>query len=229
MQLAHHKHPWGQLVFGTSGVMTVHTDGATWLAPATRAIWMPADIAHEIVMKGEVAMRTLYIAPERAAPLPSMPRVIEIAPLLRELILHILAIGMLDPARPDHDRLAGLLTDLLVQARAQDLMLPLPRDKRAQTLANHLQTRPGDRANLADLAQQAGASLRTLQRLFPKETGLTVEAWRQKARLIWAVAQLGAGASVTAAALDCGYESPSAFITAFRRQFGVTPSSYRQR
>ncbi|HEY1559997.1 MAG TPA: helix-turn-helix transcriptional regulator [Caulobacteraceae bacterium] len=229
MQLAPHKHPWGQLVFGTRGVMTVHTDGATWLAPATRAIWMPADIAHEIVMKGEVAMRTLYIAPERAVPLPATPRVIEIAPFLRELILHILGVGMLDPARPDHDRLAGLLIDLLVQARAQDLMLPLPRDKRAQTLAEHLQTRPGDRASLADLAQQAGASLRTLQRLFPEETGLTVEAWRQKARLIWAVAQLSAGASVTASALDCGYESPSAFITAFKRQFGVTPSSYRQR
>jgi AraC-like DNA-binding protein len=32
---------------------------------------------------------------------------------------------------------------------------------------------------------------------------------------------------VTAAALDCGYESPSAFITAFKRQFGVTPGRFR--
>ena len=37
------------------------------------------------------------------------------------------------------------------------------------------------------MARRAGASLRTLQRLFPAETGLTLEAWRQKARLIWSI------------------------------------------
>jgi AraC-like DNA-binding protein len=54
-----------------------------------------------------------------------------------------------------------------------------------------------------------------------------LEAWRQKARLIAGAAALSAGAPVTAAALDCGYESPSAFITAFKRQFGVTPGRFR--
>ena len=93
-----------------------------------------------------------------------------------------------------------------------------------------MQDAPGEPASLADLARRAGASLRTLQRLFPAETGLTLEAWRQKARLIAAVAALSAAArrsAVTAA--DCGYESPSAFIAAFKRQFGVTPGRYRAR
>jgi len=50
----------------------------------------------------------------------------------------------------------------------------------------------------------------------------------QKARLLHAVAQLSAGASVNAAAFDCGYESPSAFIAAFKRQFGVTPGRFSE-
>ena len=37
------------------------------------------------------------------------------------------------------------------------------------------------------------------------------------------MAIISAGAAVTEAALDCGYDSVSAFIAAFRRQFGVTP------
>ena len=227
MRLTRHDHPWGQLVFGMRGVMRVITNDAAWLAPPTRAIWLPAGLAHEIVMKGEVAMRSLYMCPERASVLPTSPSVIEVATLLRELILHILNIGMLDPRKPEHDRLAGLLIDLLIQARPQDLALPLPRDPRARALAERLQANLDDRSDFGSLARAAGASLRTLQRLFPAETGLTLDAWRQKARLIWAVGQMSGGASVTTTALECGYDSPSAFITAFRRQFGVTPGRYR--
>ena len=225
-RLHRHDHPWGQLAFCNSGVMQVTSDAATWLSPPTRAIWLPAGVPHEIVMKGEVATRFLYICPELAEPLGRQPEVLEVAPLLRALILHILKLRMLHPSRPVEDRLARLTIDLVVQARRVDLVLPLPSDRRALALAAQLQAAPADPASLADLARRAGASLRTLQRLFPAETGLTVEAWRQKARLIWSITRLSGGASVSAAAFDCGYESPSAFITAFKRQFGVTPGRF---
>ncbi len=226
-RLERHHHPWGQLAFCNSGLMRVVSDHAAWLSPPTRAIWLPAGVAHAIEMKGEVATRFLYLAPELAEPLPTDPRVLEVAPLLRELILHILTIRMLHPNTPSQARMAGLLIDLLLAARPLDLALPLPRDRRAQALAGQLLAAPGDPAPLAEHARRAGASLRTLQRLFPAETGLTLEAWRQKARLIAGVTALSGGASVTSTAFDCGYESPSAFITAFRRQFGVTPGRYR--
>ena len=227
MVLDRHAHPWGQLAFCNSGLMRVATDGASWLAPPTRAIWLPAGVAHEIVMQGEVATRFLYLAPELAAPLPEALRVYEVAPLLRELILYVLKIRMLHPDTPEQARLALLLIDLLLQARTQDLALPLPSDRRARALADRVQTKPGESASLADLARGAGASLRTLQRLFPAETGLTLEAWRQKARLIAAVAALSEGAPVGVTAADCGYESASAFVAAFKRHFGMTPGRYR--
>jgi AraC-like DNA-binding protein len=224
--LARHRHGWGQLVFAAAGVIRVVTDEAAWLIPPTRAIWLPARLAHSLDMRSDVALRTLYIDETRAAPLPGSARVLEAAPLLRELILHILAIGMLDPLRPEHDRLAGLLIDLMLAARSVDLMLPMPRDPRALRLARLWQDDPADGRELAVLAAGTGASLRTLQRLFRDETGLTLEAWRQKARLIHAVGRLVSGASVTDAALDCGYQSLSAFTAAFGRQFGVSPGRY---
>jgi AraC-like DNA-binding protein len=225
--IAEHDHPWAQLVYGRSGVMRVATPGASWLIPPTRAIWLPAGRPHEIQMRGVVALRTLYLAPEIVTNLPSQAAALEVAPLLAELILHILNIGMLDPAFAPHVRLAGVLTDLIYSARCEDLSLPLPSDRRALALAERVQANPHDKSNLASLARTTGSSLRTLQRLFPRETGLSLEAWRHKARMIHAVAKLAAGVPVTAAALDCGYESASAFITAFRRQFGATPGRYR--
>lgn len=224
--LADHAHPWGQLVYGVSGVMHVAAGDLLWLVPPTRAIWLPADRPHRIVMQGRVSLRTLYVAPALAHALPAAPTALEVAPLLRELILHVLERGMLGADRAD-ERLADVLVDRIADARPQDLALPLPRDRRALALADHLRAAPQDRSEIADLARDVGASLRTLQRLFPRETGLSIDAWRRKARLIHAMAALSSGASVTTAALDCGFDGASAFITAFRRQFGVTPGRYR--
>jgi AraC-like DNA-binding protein len=227
MRIDPHDHAWGQLTFCTSGVMRVADQHMAWLSPPTRAIWLPAGVLHEIAMKGEVWARFLYLAPELAAPLPTTPQVLEVRPLLRELILHILEIRTLHPEVPSEARLAELVVDLIAAARPVDLALPLPTDRRALALAERVQRAPAEDASLAKLARAAGASLRTLQRLFPAETGLTLEAWRQKARLMAAVAALSEGAAVTTTAVDCGYDSPSAFIAAFKRQFGMTPGQLR--
>jgi AraC-like DNA-binding protein/quercetin dioxygenase-like cupin family protein len=226
--LSRHSHPWAQLIYAASGAMRVATADAAWLTPSTRAIWTPPGVEHEIAMRGAVRMRTLYLSPARAVGLPADCRAIEVTPLLREVILEIVRRQMLKGGEPKHERLAGLLVDLLADSETAPLGLPLPRDRRARTLAEAILAAPGDQAPLQRLALAAGASLRTQQRLFAGETGLSLEAWRTRARMQHAVARLSDGASVTETALDCGYDSPSAFITAFRRQFGRTPGRYRR-
>lgn len=226
-RLDRHTHAWGQLVYAASGVMRVETPAAAWLVPPTRAIWVPGGTPHEITMRGAVAMRTLYLTPPDPDGRLSACRALEVRPLLRELILHIVRLGMLEAGRPEHDRLEGLLADLLADGETAPLDLPLPRDPRARSLADRIVADPGALASLADLARGAGASLRTLQRLFLKEAGLPLETWRARARMQQALVSLSAGASVTQTALDAGYQSPSAFIAAFKRTFGTTPARYR--
>ena len=223
-----HDHPWGQLVYTRSGSISVASDAMIWFTPPTRAIWLPPPRRHALTVRRTAALRTLYLSPHLTKDrLPAEAAVLEVSPLLRELVPHILKIGMLSPANAAQARLAGVLMDLLEQAEPQDMALPLPADLRARTFAERLCAAPDARQPLADAAREAGASLRTLQRTFLRETGMTLDAWRQKARLIHAAAILSAGAPVTTAALDCGYDSVSAFIAAFRRQFGTTPGQYR--
>jgi AraC-like DNA-binding protein/quercetin dioxygenase-like cupin family protein len=228
-RLDRHTHSWAQLVYAASGVMRVATPGAAWLTPPTRAIWVPGGTPHEIEMRGVVAMRTLYLAPSGDRRELATCRAIEVAPLLRELILHIVRIGMLDADDPAHGRLEHLLVDLLAAAETAPLELPLPADPRAMGFADRLLAEPGAVVSLAEMARGSGASLRTLQRLFQAQTGLSLEAWRGRARMQQAVVALSAGAPVTEAALDAGYQSASAFIAAFKRAFGVTPARYRTR
>ncbi|MCC6921248.1 MAG: AraC family transcriptional regulator [Alphaproteobacteria bacterium] len=56
---------------------------------------------------------------------------------------------------------------------------------------------------------------------------MTPDAWRRHARLLEAVARPRSGASVTAIALDLGYQSVSAFSQAFRASFGASPGRAR--
>lgn len=221
-----HRHDWAQLIYARSGMMRVLTGGQIWLVPPTRAIWIPAGTEHEFACRGEVAFRTLYLSAERSNAVARAIGTFEVSLLLGELILHILSLEMLNPRLPDQNRLAGVLVDQINAAPPIDLMLPLPKDPRARRLAEHFQSWPEDSSGLPQLVAKAGASVRTVQRRFVAETGMTVDVWRQKARLIASTAALSSGGSVTSAALDCGYGGTSAFIAAFKQQFGMTPGQF---
>ncbi len=222
-----HRHDWAQLIYAASGVMRVRTRDRYWVVPPARAIWAPAGVEHEIWAKGDFVMRTLYLDIDLAALLPHVSFALDVSPLLRELILHAVSLGLLDDGDPGHVRLAGVIADQLGAASELPLSLPWPRDARAMRLADRLRDDPACDLELAELARAAGASARTVQRLFLAETGLRFAEWRQRLRLLHGASLLGAGASVTQAGLDAGYAGTSAFIAAFRRQFGHTPARIR--
>jgi len=224
--LPSHKHDWGQLIFAMTGTMRVEAAEALWLVPPGRALWAPPGVAHAIAMRGKVAMRTIYVSPERAGALPAVCTALEVDALLRELILHIVARGMLDDAAPADVRLAEVFTDRLAAAPRLVLHLPMPRDPRAAGLALRLCLRPADTRTLPTLARAAKLSARTVQRVFAGETGMRFVEWRQRLRLIHAITALDMGASVTDAGAGAGYASTSAFITAFKQQMGDTPAKY---
>ena len=223
-----HDHAWHQLTFAARGHLEVITDQARHIVPADRAVWVPAGTQHAEVMRAPISMRSIYIS--RLSPVPGgapatdRVRTIAVTPLLRELILHISRIGALDRRKPEQARLVGVLLDQLAAARDVSLALPSPRDPRARRFAELVTRTPGDDASIAALARRAGASLRTIERCFLRETGVAVGDWRRRVRLFHALRLLEDGGSVTEVALDVGYATTSAFSHAFARQFGRSPT-----
>ncbi len=69
-------------------------------------------------------------------------------------------------------------------------------------------------------------SERTFARLVFKETGLTFGRWRQRLHILVALQRLSDGSSVQAVSLDLGYETPSAFITMFKKTMGKSPRRF---
>ena len=223
-----HKHAWGQLAYAAEGVIEVHTDAGRFVAPPQRAIWIPAGITHQVHSGPTTCIRSLYIAPEIQGWATDRCRVIEVSPLLREMIRRFSSLPVeYDETGPD-GRFATVLLDLLAEAQEVELMLPLPRSPMLRGLCRRLQDSPDEKHGLAEWALQVGVSEKTLSRLFLKETGLSFRVWRQRMRLLSALPALERGDRVTDVACACGYDSLSAFIAAFRTQFNCTPGVFPQ-
>jgi len=223
-----HQHPRAQLAYAERGVIRVATEQGVWVTPPERAVWVPAGVEHRVEMQGAVRMHSLYVKPDALAEGFDKCRVVLVTPLLRELIRAAVSLPEgYDETGPD-GRLMRVLIDQLVGLDQAPLHLPVPDDRRLRRITAALMENPADRRNLEAWANTAGASARTLERAFLRDTGMTFRAWRQQARLLAALTALAGKRPVTQVALDLGYESPSAFIAMFRRAFGVSPGRFFQ-
>jgi AraC-like DNA-binding protein len=221
-----HFHDFDQLVYASRGVMTVRTGDGTWVVPTQRAVWIPAAVPHTIAMSGMVAMRTLYLRPRLARTLPRDCCVVNVSPLLKELILHACAFATLKKKIKWQGHLISVIIDQLEAIQMVPLQLPNPSDPRALRIAEVLLADPSDHRQLTHVCKVAGASKRTVERLFREDVGMTLGKWRQQLRLMKALQLLAEGAKVTHAALEAGYRTPSAFISMFRKSLGTTPARF---
>lgn len=226
--IAPHAHGWGQLIYAASGVVTVWTEHGSWIVPPHWAVWAPPGVRHGLRFTGVASLRTLYVRPGVASP-SSRSAIVPVSPLLRELILRAVQLGMLDAREHTHRSIVDLIVQECSTSAAPPLDLPLPRHQRLREIAEHLSQRPRDRTGHAALARRFGLSVRTLERGFTSETGLSLGQWRRQARFMHALRQLGAGESVKRAAAEAGYRTPSAFIAAFRASLNTTPGRYFRR
>ena len=221
-----HVHPEDQLVYACQGVMTVRTSAGTWVVPAQRAVWIPAGTPHSLVMSGAVSMRTVYLRARMAKRLPRACCVVNVSALLQHLILHLCAYEKLSRRSKIQAHLIDVLIDQLATVQAAPLQLPAPTDPRAARVATALQNNPDDSLSLESVCRRAGASKRTIERVFQQETRLSLGKWRQQLRLMRSLQLLAAGEKISHAALEAGYSTPSAFIAMFRRVLGTTPRRY---
>jgi AraC-like DNA-binding protein len=221
---------WHQLIHATEGSVVVRTSSSHshenhWVVPPHRALWVPAGVEYELTLTGAVALRMLYVRVRRRE-VRMECSVVNITPLMRELIVRTNLIGALDARVPEQSRLIGVIRDELRALRAVPLQLPMPGDARAVKFAALAQAAPGVHLELGQLLRKCGASRRTMERLFLEETSMGLGQWLRRGLLLHAVGRLGSGEAVQTVALELGYNSASAFIAMFKRELGETPARY---
>jgi AraC-like DNA-binding protein len=218
-----HIHRRGQLLHAVTGIMRVETAEAAWIVPPARALWLPPQLPHSVTMRSHLEMRTVYIDASACLALPKQPVLVEISGLLHELILALLEEPVAYAESGRGGIVARLILTELARLRERRLEVPMPRDHRALRVARALLDNSSIDYGLDRWAEQAGASRRTLARIFRSETGLGFAEWRARLRAIDGLARLSDGASVAETAASVGYASPSAFSAMIHRTMGNPP------
>lgn len=225
-----HEHDWYQLMYASEGVLSARTRQRALVVPPQRAVWIPPQTEHSAHALNGAKFRSLYFHPNKQPLcLGVESRVLAVTPLIRELILAVVArCGATGPWAEADDRLTQVLLHQLSVQPDIPLTIVTPQDTRLKPMTDALAHNPGDETSLLGWAQRLGLSSRTLARCFVRETGLGFREWRQKLRLLHSLDLLESGHSVTQTALEVGYQSPSAFIQSFKQTFGATPKDYMQ-
>lgn len=238
MQVVPHRHPWAQVALSGTGVVRLTVDRGSYIVPPSRALWIPPGVEHAVTAVEDCELRTLYLHQRAGRCGPGVPRaeqaawrgcrVLEVSDLLRALVME-LSVEPDGAAPPTADalrrerRLAALVHDELRRARAVPLGVALPADKRLRALCEALLDDPSRHADLDAWARSAGASARTVARLFRSELGTSFGQWRQQALLARAVTLAARGRPMSHIAAELGYASPSAFSAMVRRTLGAPP------
>ncbi|OCX61732.1 AraC family transcriptional regulator [Thioclava sp. SK-1] len=226
--LPEHAHDQAQLTFVASGLAQLRTEGGVWLLPPQLAAWVPPEMPHRLDIMTDAELLVVLWPPaalRASAPegFPARDFVSSVSPLLRSLL------DALSGTDISSERGRIMLQLILHELRAIEqapTYLPMPASEIGLrvaeiALADHRNDLP-----LETLASRAATSVRTASRRFPEETGMTLKAWRQRARILWAVPELGQGKAIAQVARETGFASTAAFSHAFRQVMSQTPSEF---
>ncbi|MDP4006353.1 helix-turn-helix domain-containing protein [Methylobacterium sp. NEAU K] len=223
---AEHAHHWHQIVYATTGVLTVVVEGHSFVISPEQAVWLPTGVRHRVGSLLGAAFRSLWIADEAGRGVAELPTVFAVRPLLRALILEAVAIEEQESHDGYAGRVSALILDQLRRARPLPWALPWPCGGPLVGLCEALYADPADSRGPEVWGRELGMSGRTLARRFEVEVGMSLRSWRRRLRLFKAVELMGGGLNVTQTAMQLGYGSTSAFVFAFRTGMGCSPRAY---
>ena len=219
---------WGELNYALVGVAELDIEGVRYLSPPHYAIWMPPDTMHEAWSRHDVRYVTVYVARELCDDLPQTPQTLSISPLLKAILADFAARNIGLPVTPEDLRMALVLVDQIRLAERCESYLPLSSDALLGPVLVALQAAPGDRRSLAEWARMMKTTERTLSRRCHHELAMSFNEWRQRLKLVAALAMLEDDMPVQKVALQLEYGSASAFIAMFRRLTGSSPMQMRR-
>lgn len=221
-----HTHKRHQLIVTYSGVNTVETERGFWVVPPMRAVFLPKNTLHKIEITKKAHIRSLFISASVEVDIPSRSTVIQISPLLKELLSEVYRLPQSFSEDGANGRLIAVIFDQLCKLPTEPLYIPSSQEPRIRRILDTLYHDPANQKDLKTWASELGMSARSLTRLFEKELNVNFVHCRHQIRMQAALKALAQNKPVGTVALEVGCSSQSNFTMLFRRYFGVTPKQY---
>ena len=174
-----HSHEHVQILYASSGVMSVRTPETSFVIPPQRAVWLPAGTKHEVACRGPVSLRTLYL-PCGDEEQGLACRVFEVSNLVKSLILEVVDFPALYDVDGREGRIITLLLDEIGRMPNAPYQVSMPSNPRLLRVCNAILADPSDPRDIDDWAALAAMGRRTFTRTFKQETGMGLAGCRRQ-------------------------------------------------
>src|SRR6266851_10103540 len=218
-----HAHEGGQFILVETGISHLRTELGAWIIPARRVAWVPPGVRHASRSSGG-GSGWVVIAPVGLHHLPAGVCVLRASALMMASLQRLTQLTSGDASM--RRLLWKVVAAEMSAAQPEQLEVPMPTAPRLLKAAQSVLASPTAAASLGKLAVRAGMSRRSFARHFRSQTGLPYARWKRAVIAQHALELVTAGHKVSSVALDVGYESVSAFIAMFRRQYGESPRQF---
>ncbi|MFV8165758.1 helix-turn-helix domain-containing protein [Mycobacterium sp. 134] len=195
------------MAVGVDGPLTVTVQGAATVA---RSVLIPPRLTHHLSMQGGLVSCYLDPSSQRSASCRQ-----QFAEFCGSIGVGHAAEPVLT-ARPDDDDAARRWLDLAAPDTPHRI------DPRIELVAKQIREDPAAAVSAREFAAAAGLSESRFLHLFRREAGTSLRRYRMWSRLVSAGTAVAAGKSLTTAAADSGFASPSHLADTFKTTFGLS-------
>ncbi|HIW90892.1 MAG TPA: AraC family transcriptional regulator [Candidatus Corynebacterium avicola] len=194
---------------------------------AGHVLWLPVGYRHKVHVHANSTMLPTFFDAASTATSLNGPTIIPVDDILQSLILAQIQMNH-TVIRPEAN-IARQILSLIEDAPKANDSLPTPTSEPARRIAEAIRFNPGDDRSASELAESVHTSLRSVQRHFTAETGMNLQQWRTRVRVIAGAGLLRNGSTLTAVAGRTGYADVSSFCRAFKSHYGVPTGEYLKR
>ncbi|WP_300379079.1 AraC family ligand binding domain-containing protein [Henriciella sp.] len=138
-----HTHDRIQLLYASSGVMSVVTDKTSYVIPPQRAVWIPSGVTHEVSCRGPVSLRSLYIDPKYERDDPDC-HIVEVSQLLKALIIEVTQFPLEETLDARGNQIVDLMISEMLASPKIPYAAPMPNDRRLVRVCRQMLEDPAD-------------------------------------------------------------------------------------
>ncbi|ASW76104.1 AraC family transcriptional regulator [Chryseobacterium piperi] len=214
-----HIHERAQLTYVEEGYQYLHIEQKIYLVPKNHVIWIPSGVKHRTTSEAKTVnlMVILFKTVIRSDFFKDV-HVFAAPPVLKEMLLYASKWNKLESEDGEQKLFLKALLNSLPNFcnESRFLEIPVPEDHRLIPVCDYVNNHYHENLNVGDMADLAKMSVRSLQRIFKEETGITLQKYGQLIRILKSVELIDTKQyTLSEIAFKVGYKSLSAFTSSY--------------
>lgn len=226
-----HTHMHYQLTYVEEGYQYFHINEKVYFVPQHHVILIPSNILHRTSSDSRlVILKALLFKSIPNLNFYDRVKVFSAPAVLKEMLRYAQKWNKIAVADEEQSVfMRAILVSLPHFYQENDLLdIPIPRDERLTIVCQHVNKNYQYNINTDELAELANMSVRSLQRVFSRETGITLKKYQQLIRILKSIELIDTNQyTLTEVAFMVGYKSLSAFTTSYMAIMKTKPKRAR--